>query len=284
MRYLIAMMAALFLAGAAGAGEWYWRLASGGGEWILWHLEDGREHQMGNYVLSSGVYRPYHGGRSWGKACLPPVNLPDGVGPMRAQNHGMDWYPSARENKVHYGGDVKKLKQAKPAQPAPKATPQQGVQAPVRGADVQVPEFTRMPSITIVSADEAKRQAILHDFETAPALVRWKDRVKAYAPDNFALATFKLDQDQGFQDSGLLIAFSPPPDENNRAPVHSFYAYGGAEDLGGRLRDVDPDYNPNGGAGSGGPAWSATHIALAVGLGVAALFCLIGGVLRWRSL
>lgn len=112
-----------------------------------------------------------------------------------------------------------------------------------------LPDFAGKPSLTVVCADAARREKVLADLQTAPALAAYRDkfgpRARGYEPGHSHLAPFRLDVDERFKSSGFAIFAQGVADEAGRAAPTVLYAYDGPEQLAGVLRDVDGTYDPN---------------------------------------
>lgn len=217
--------------------------------------------QAGNLRLADGLYFPkFLDG--WGEPCEPPVEVPEQYRPKPTWKEA--GVSSASEPRVKVGGDAEAL--ARVARQAE--------------ASVKIPAYQNLASITIVSTDAAKREAIASAFENDPALAAWKDlRVKAMDPNDPMLAPFKLSEDSKFQASGFAVIYQPAPDATGHAPATTIYEYESAEEVAGKLRDISADYNPEDTEYTG---WSRVHVGLGVGLGVASVFSIIfGGLLSW---
>lgn len=223
--------------------------------------------QAGNLRIADGQYFPkFLDG--WGEATDPPVEVPAKYRPKPSfQETGVTISKVAPQAMV--GGDVDALERVK----------RQAEASPA----LKVPAYQLMESITVVSSDAVKRNAIAKDFEANPALAQWKDaRVKAMDPNDPLLAPFKLAEDKRFAETGLAVIYQPAPDSTGHAPATTIYEYASAEEAAGKLRDVSESYDPNSTEYTG---WTRTHVGVGVGLGVGSVFSLIfGGVLSWARL
>lgn len=249
-------------------------------QWIELHSNAGKEYALYEGQVQLGCYRTWDDQywplvnpvlRLWGPPCKPPYPLPDKL----RSNFGMGWTPKAKdENVLHFGGgkqpDIKKtIKRTSDAS--------------------DVPDYNSKWSITVVTRDESKRKEILNALTTEPVLARWKEeRLKGYDPDDWALAPFKLEQDDEFRKSGLVVIAQPPPDQNLKSPVSAIYGYSGPQDLANRLREVEARYDPNvhADAHSASPEWwkVAAIAVLATAILLTVLFTLIHvGVIKWQS-
>lgn len=227
--------------------------------------------QAGNLRLADGVYFPVEGD-GFGAPVDCPVDIPEEYRPKAPPI--ADWRTTGVikgriKPGVHIGGD-------------PEAVERVNRQAEA-GADaaVKIPAFQRMPSVTIVSQDKTAGERIRADFEKHPALAPFRDhRVKVYTnPADPLLAPFKLAEDREFQRTGLAIIVQPAPDEHNRAPVTSIYTYESADEVAGKLRSIEAEYDPNDTEYSG---FTKADVGLGVGLGVTGIFSLlIGGLWKW---
>lgn len=222
--------------------------------------------QAGNYRLADGKYFPCEGG-GFGPATECPVEVPEEYRPKAPEVP--DWRVSGviagkSTPGVTIGGD--------PAEVA-RVTRQ-------AEASVTIPAFQRMPSITVVSKDRAARERIRDDFQAHEALAAFRDhRVKAYDPGNPLLAPFKLGEDARFAETGLVILVQPAPDVNNRAPVTSLYEYNSAEEVAGRLRVIEVEYDPT---ATEFNEYSRWDVGLGVGLGTTGILSLLlGGLWKW---
>lgn len=261
---------------------WYW--TNDDEQALLWH--DGLQH--GNLVLDTLTYWPYLGNRQWGDVeDCPCVILEE----FKAKyNAGLkrDWMRNgvigapgkpSQEGIPNTGLHVRPSRKAPPATRGKAVTPAPPMkdfhQAVIAAGAAEVPAFEQMASLTFVSTDGKAADAALKQFQESPALAKWRDkygpRAKAYSLPDFqhTSSAFKLADDRQFAEAGFVALVQPDaPDANDRAAVHSIYAFGSAEDFAAALRDADPRYDPNPPDSSplGGAGWEPWHIATAGGL------------------
>lgn len=106
------------------------------------------------------------------------------------------------------------------------------------------------PFIVVVCKDPKQRVKIHEDILADPsfAWARGNVRLQVYAdPKHHHLDGYKLDQDQRFLASGLMIAvLSPPNKEGFGKRLHVQYDYDGPEKLSVEARRrIDPNFDPN---------------------------------------
>lgn len=258
--------------------EWYWTKIDAD-QYALWH----NAQQIGNYRISDESYFPRLAPGKWGDACECPCYLPPPIEAALASYRKEHWKTrgvlmSAPSIRKANGSGLKYRNLPMPREKAPEGELSDGRQRKARcdctdcppeckcgcghaaqllesraGDDVEkIPDYSTMPSLTLVAKDEADAKAALEMFEQAPELAHWRDkygaRAKAYSAAEFQHTSyaFKLDRDKRFQETGFVALIQPEsPDESGRAVVHSCYQWATPEDAAKGLRNADPGYDPN---------------------------------------
>jgi hypothetical protein len=100
-----------------------------------------------------------------------------------------------------------------------------------------LPDDSKLLRLTVISADEGKRKAVLSDLLTHPALSPLKPQlvVQTYAPSHWAV------KDAGFTLAGDCVIYLQRPDGK---VLHRQDEYRGPEKLAEAIRKADPSYDP----------------------------------------
>lgn len=293
-RFVIALLLLpLFAVPAMGQfqSEWYWTEITGSRQLALWH----NGVQVGGLELDTMTYYPRYAPGNWGVPEDPPCNVPQEH--MRAwrkqhwKTHGVTG-PSGDGKIPASGLHIRQVE--------PKSAPRQSASPPKKlmkdipqsrlGIGVnEIPSYDTMSRITFVAKDGTVADNALKSFNTAPELTKWKQKygsaAKAYSLEDFQHtgSAFKLDQDKQFAQTGFVaLVQCEPPDADDKAVVHSIYAFDSATEFAAALRDADPNYDPNPPDGGVGLSeWQPWHYAAAGGIGTAILAC-IGGAIAIR--
>lgn len=268
---LLAMLLCPFAAFGQFA-EWHWAQIDAT-EYALWH----NGVQVGNYRLTDESYYPRLAPGRWGDACDCPCHIAPQIVMAQQQYRKDHWktrgvLTAPPRTKRSTGLRYRNLPGAKPPQgelpdeskkrakcDCPDCPPDCNCGcAPVLQSrrlsdDIEkIPDYSAMPSLTLVARNEADAKAALEMYEQAPELASWREkygpRVKAYGLQEFQHtgAAFKLDQDRQFQESGFVALVQPQaPDAEGKAAVRSYYAWATPQQALKALRDADPAYDPN---------------------------------------
>lgn len=99
-----------------------------------------------------------------------------------------------------------------------------------------LPDLSTRRYLTVISADAGRRQQILDELRASPQ--RDQYRMQGCAPGTWQTETHKLDQDDRFRRSGLVVLVQEPAG----TVTYAQYDWQGAEAF---LRRADPAYDPN---------------------------------------
>lgn len=113
-----------------------------------------------------------------------------------------------------------------------------------------VPNLSAQPYVTVISADQAKREGIAAQIRNSE--LGKKVRVLSRDPSSWQLEGHKLAQDTAFRQSGLVIYVQAPPDKPGgfgRVLGEPQYVF---ESLDSWSRKIDPNFQPHRPAPAGG--------------------------------
>lgn len=116
----------------------------------------------------------------------------------------------------------------------------------IGNAKGDVPDYSKMARLTILSRSPDLRERVAHDLRTAPAMQDFKDKllIAAYDPAHWHTEELQLDKNPHFARTGFALIYQPPADDKGQAEPLARWQYDGPEATAEALRKAGPAYDP----------------------------------------
>lgn len=114
-------------------------------------------------------------------------------------------------------------------------------------SDNKLPDLAGRAHVSIITDNIHLRDQVLRDFDHAPSLVAWKDKlsVSAYPATHWHLSPFSLGQSDQFRRTGFALLIQPAAGHDGHSKPKAIFAYAGPDDAAGALRRALPSYDPS---------------------------------------